>query len=709
MNTATAKLDTPPRAPGLLRRSWPAFFVLLVTLGLTLLATRLAQDQVATKIDALTEARSGEIMMKLSIAVDQQTDVMRSLQGLYAMNIQVVRDVFELFATVPADLHPSVKCIAFAPRVRETDLTAYQLYARNQGLSYMQFAVHPIGPRPEFFPLEYLVPFTPNSSKLGFDLASEGPRAAAISIAAQTGEITATAVLRSSGESEPTFQLIAPLYEGTSSLPAPEDRAAAFTGVCTVELFVRQFIADAIARDADSSMVSVTVYDGLIPSESTLLFAETKSESAFRTRTMNLKFAGHDWTVEVHSGEGLASAVNTSLPIYVLITGALISLLLFGFVLSLSNSRQRALFLAEKMTRSLRRIVGSSSDIIGSMDLEGNWKNTNEASLAILHYSREELIGKSHDDFVLHADRAHVAEVLHTAPDETSITLEARYRTKEGDVRWISWSITRSATDGEIYCIGRDVTERMIAEKAIEAKSKQLLIAGIITDRENKRKEQSIRDQNIQFRMQLTTVMGFLQLILSQDDFTQDEILDYVKEANVGAEGLLDDIVRMTSVELRRIEDVSFNLQQKNAGELLHIISDRIKVKMPDASVNVEDVPDRLAETQCTMDVEKVEYAVDQIVDVLLPFGEPQTHLKTRVFGGEGTLIAELHFQSANALEPKVISGIGTHSGDIREYENEADFSRALMHSYLDVMDAKIEIEKTDPTPGAVIRFVFPL
>jgi PAS domain S-box-containing protein len=646
-------------------------------------------------------------MTKLSIAMDQQTDVMRSLQGLYAMNIQVVRDVFELFATVPAEMHESVKCIAYAPRVRERDLTTYQAYARNQGLSYLQFAVQPAGSRPEYFPLEYLVPFTPNAGDLGFDLLSDAPRAAALRVAAQTGEITATPLLRHPADGEPTFQLIAPLYEGYSSLPVPENRASAFSGVCVVEIHARQFIIDAVARDPDSSMISVTVYDGSIPSTDRRIYAEPVSEAAFRTRTMDLEFAGHNWTVEVHAGAGIVSAINTSLPLYVLITGACISLLLFGFVLSLSNSRQHAIELAEKMTRSLRRIVGSSSDIIGSMDIDGRWKNTNEASVAILQYSREEFIGKKHVDFVISADRARVADILSTAPDETSITLDARYKSKEGDIRWISWSITRSTRDKEIYCIGRDVTERMLAQKAIEAKSKQLSLASIITDRENKRKELSIREQNIQFRMQLTTVLGFLQLILSQDDFSPEEILDYVKEANLGAEGLLEDLVRMTSVELRRIEDVSFDLQPVAAHDLLRIISDRVKSRLPAVPLISENIPESLIKTQCFLDAEKMEYAVDQVIDVLEPY--VKSRITARVSGGEGTLLAELQIDSAIALESGAISDIGSQTGDIRHYEDESDFARALMHSYLDVMGAHVEIEKTEKTPGALIRFVFPL
>ncbi|MFA6232764.1 MAG: CHASE domain-containing protein, partial [Bacteroidota bacterium] len=324
MNASRAELDGPPRAQGLLRRSWPAFFVLLVTLGLTLLAARLAQEQVETKIESQIEAQSSAILTRLSTALGQQEDVLRSLQGLYAMNIQVVRDVFELFATAPAEMHKSVKCIAYAPRVRAGDLQGYEAYARNQGLSYLQFTVHPTGSRAEYYPLEYLVPFARNAVDLGFDLRSETRRAAALNAVAQTGEITATTLLVDPRDGEPTFQLIAPIYEEFSSLPTQKTSAKALSGVCVVELYARRFIIEAVARDIDSSMVSVSVFDGSASSDKSRIYSEPLPEAAFRTRTSNLDFAGHTWTVEIHAGKELASTINTSLPWYVLITGAVI-------------------------------------------------------------------------------------------------------------------------------------------------------------------------------------------------------------------------------------------------------------------------------------------------------------------------------------------------------------------------------------------------
>jgi len=73
------------------------------------------------------------------------------------------------------------------------------------------------------------------------------------------------------------------------------------------------------------------------------------------------------------------------LPTLSFIISLILSFAFFGFVLSVTTSRARAVDLAERMTRSQRRIVDSSKDIIAVMDPEGNWKSMNPASTVILN------------------------------------------------------------------------------------------------------------------------------------------------------------------------------------------------------------------------------------------------------------------------------------------------------------------------------------
>ena len=87
------------------------------------------------------------------------------------------------------------------------------------------------------------------------------------------------------------------------------------------------------------------------------------------------------------------------------VTALLLSFFFFGFILSVINSRAKAIDLAERMTRSQRRIVESSKDIIAVLDLNGSWKSMNPASFDIFNIDALNLIGAKIDDlFINHQD-----------------------------------------------------------------------------------------------------------------------------------------------------------------------------------------------------------------------------------------------------------------------------------------------------------------
>lgn len=694
-----------PEAPGLLRRSWPAFLVLFGALGLTLLTVRLAQNQVDTQVNAVFETQVDEVLHNLASALDQQLDVLRSLQGLYTTNIQVVRDVFELFATVPAEMHESVKLIAFAPHVTEAERPGYEAYARNQGVHYFGFSINPGGPRSVYYPLEYLVPFETNSQRLGFDLASDQTRAAAITQAVESGEISATTVLRDVPEQDPVFLLIAPLFEDDRRVSATHKSERPY-GVCILELVTHRFIGTALEREREHSPLVLRISDGGMVNDG-IIYEEEVPDDIILSDMRMLTFAGHHWTVEVMARPALTASINTSLPLVVLLTGAVVSFLLFGFVLSLSSSRLRAIALADRMTRSLRRIVESSTDIIGSTDLKGNWKTINSAAYAILGYTPEELIDLSHEELVHSADRGKVREVLRTAHNEKSTGFDARYRTKTGEPRWISWNITRSERDREIYCIGRDITARIAAEEAITIKNRQLVLAGLITDHENIRKQESIREQNIQYRMQLTSVIGFLQLILTHKDFSRDELIDFVAEADRAAAALLANIVTMTEVELRRIEDVTFDLRPVEIAELVGIMATTVKEHVPELHIETASLPEALQKKTRLLDIEKIRYATDSIVELLRPGITGGSQLQLVADEDEGTVTLSLHTTGLRDFDTQRLAVLSPPAGEMRLRESMDNFSYALLQAFLEIMNATVEIAAGSNSESVTIRFVF--
>lgn len=93
------------------------------------------------------------------------------------------------------------------------------------------------------------------------------------------------------------------------------------------------------------------------------------------TETRSLKIADREITIEFATVPSFGQGFQGRLPLFSLFGGVLISFVGFAFIFSIVTARGRALDLAERMTRSQRRIVESSQDIIAVMDIQGAWKS----------------------------------------------------------------------------------------------------------------------------------------------------------------------------------------------------------------------------------------------------------------------------------------------------------------------------------------------
>ena len=691
-----------------LRSTWPAFLLLLVGLALTFAACRYANNQVDAKLQSVFDAQNVAVINKLNASIDEHSGTLQNLVGFYDGNVQVVRDVFELFAAVPANMRKSIKTIAYAPRISNREKEGYELYARNQGLEYLSFAITPSTKREEYFPLEYLVPFSENRAQLGYDLASDPVRREAVAAARRRGNITATPVLTLADGIE-GFCLFAPLYRPGSSPTSEKQRIDAFIGVVMIEIHSDSFIRKAVKREADSSLVALSVYDGLSPDPEHLLYSEVTPRDPIMEQQIHLHFANHSWTIVSRSKPSLRDVADTSIPTWVMIGGSVFTLLLFGFVFSLVTSRGRAVTLAENMTRAQRRIVDSSLDLIGSLDSDGVWRSMNPASARILGYTAQEMIGRKHSEFIFAPDRPRFTHALETAVDENPISISVRHVAKQGSLHWIDWSITVSKADGLMYGIGRDSTAHVFAEQEITRKNLQLDLAGMITDRVNLDKQRSIREQSFRFRMQLTTVMGFLHLILADKTAEKEEILDYVETAHEGAEGLLSDVQELTEVELRTMEDVVFDMSDHAAAELVRHLLETVDTFETCQGLTLPKDIGSIPEHRIRLDLVKLRDVMRLILELLCPHINPASGLAVQCERKteEGWFVVELLFTNLVQL-PDTSRWIPSLTKEaMLHLEVERDFVLALLPHFLKVMDAELQIENSATNDACAVTFRF--
>jgi len=125
-------------------------------------------------------------------------DVLYGLRGLFAASKYVDRDQFQRFVT-STHRPPSVLALEWIPRVTASERSELERIARDDGLEDFQFkelgrsgGMIRAGEREEYFPVYYVEPLAPNRRALGFDLASNSARLAAMHAARDSGEVVAS-------------------------------------------------------------------------------------------------------------------------------------------------------------------------------------------------------------------------------------------------------------------------------------------------------------------------------------------------------------------------------------------------------------------------------------------------------------------------------------------------------------------------------------
>ena len=128
----------------------------------------------------------------------------------------------------------------------------------------------------------------------------------------------------------------------------------------------------------------------------------------------------------------------------------------------------------KKAEEERNRILKLSYDLICIAGMDGYFKYVNPAWERTLGYTNEELLSKPFLDFIHPEDHnINDAEVEKLSKGKQTIGFENRYIHKDGSIRTISWSATPFEKEKQLYCIGRDITDRMQAEEQLQNSEKQ--------------------------------------------------------------------------------------------------------------------------------------------------------------------------------------------------------------------------------------------
>jgi len=192
--------------------------------------------------------------------------------------------------------------------------------------------------------------------------------------------------------------------------------------------------------------------------------------------------AHHDnaWRIGTYIAKGSLPADELYLPPAILFGGLGLSFLVMLIHLFWRDSERRSKALTElndalnfhlEEERALRhtneRIMEFSRDILCSISPSGRFLTVSPASLPLLGYTPEELEGQHHDLLLLAEDRDSTVEEarrLASGESDRASGFRTRLRHRAGHTVTISWTAEWSREDNALFCVGRDISNELMAE-----------------------------------------------------------------------------------------------------------------------------------------------------------------------------------------------------------------------------------------------------
>ena len=275
--------------------------VLLLGVGLTAVVFNTEQNEHQARIQAEFESHAAPYVTAIQKGIERNLEVIESIGGLYTASEKVKRQEFREFVQGPLSRHGDIQALSWNELVKDRDRSTFEAAARNLGLAGFQItdkdAQGRLGTaetRPEYIVVTYIEPYESNQAAMGFDVASNPTRIAALERARDTGKLVTTGriTLVQEADSQYGFLIFKPIYETPSPPETVEGRRQNLEGYA-VGVFRIGDMVEAALEDLPSGVVNIQLISG---KEAQLAFARSGTAGS-------IAIAGEQQAAETQDGQ----------------------------------------------------------------------------------------------------------------------------------------------------------------------------------------------------------------------------------------------------------------------------------------------------------------------------------------------------------------------------------------------------------------------
>ena len=343
-----------------LRRGTAAYGVLLIALLLTVIAWYYVRQVVEVQ----NRARFADSTQATQEALERRTkaylDAMFGARGLFYASDSVTRKDWSDYVKgiEPAGRFEGLQALGVAQRVDSEQRESFVRRSQDEGLPELRPDLSPGGERSMYFPLTRTGPLSEaNQSMLDYDFYTEDVHRETMDLARDSGEPRATKMVYVLSHAPPNstadlalrpgFVVYLPIYQEGEPLGSVGDRRRALRGFI-VGSFISDELLDGIFRGSFDPAIDFEVYDGGSIASSQLLYDrdgirrdEKKRNEFLFSKESRIEVARRQWTLYFTTLPAFEAGAESNLPPFVLASGLVMSLLIFGITLLVVRGRTR--------------------------------------------------------------------------------------------------------------------------------------------------------------------------------------------------------------------------------------------------------------------------------------------------------------------------------------------------------------------------------
>jgi len=552
-------------------------------------------------------------------------EVLHSIAQLYSAQHPVSREEFERFVSDALLRHPEVQGLSWNPRVPGAQRESFEAQGRQEG--FPDFEIRELdktgrlvraGQRDEYVPVYFEKPIEKNRAALGFDLASNPEREAALASARDTDKATATAPLRLVQETgnQMGFLVVLPIYRDGHG--TEEERRRNLIGYASA-VFRTGDLVESAWSNLGWQDVEVWIHSGdnrkrpiffhSTHGRGTGPGAEAAQEGSGLSILQTLDVAGSAWEIVFRpTPKFLASHVlwqSWAALAAGLVIALLLAACLFGWLRRATEIERRVVERTAQLSHEMaerkrveeelrtaekkyRSIFENSIEGVFQTTRDGRYISANPALARLYGYGSPEELMADLDDIglQLYIEPDRRKEFIRAVQNDGALScFESQVRRKDGSIIWISEKAraVRGENGEVLYYEGvvENITERKRAEDSLQAAhhalevrvkertaelghSNEALQAEIIERKKaedaaasaSKAKSTFLAHMSHEIRTPLNAVLGHAQILQRDKTLPREHRQAIEAIANSGAHlfGLIDDVLDISKIEAGRME-----------------------------------------------------------------------------------------------------------------------------------------------------------